>query len=278
MQHPFSVLRPEYESLLSTCQVTRTQVALDAARRLLVSRLRYETVGNKGRVPPVVLSALHNRESNANFSTYLGNGEPLNRVTRLVPKGRGPWLPPDAWEKGALDAIAYDHLNDTTAPWTMAYACWKGEAWNGFGPRNHGIHTGYLWAGTNHYVRGKYVADGKWDAGHADQQLGMVPVMLALARLCPDWALGSVMPIAPPTVPLVPDKSPHSTVAAHVLWLQSTLNKIGQEPPLAEDGSFGRRTRAAVREFQRKHGLEPDGLCGPLTDQVLVAVLTGLEK
>jgi lysozyme family protein len=26
-------------------------------------------------------------ESGADFATYLGNGEPLNRVTQLVPKG-----------------------------------------------------------------------------------------------------------------------------------------------------------------------------------------------
>jgi lysozyme family protein len=38
-------------------------------------------------VPWFVVAALHERESGADFATYLGNGEPLNRVTQLVPKG-----------------------------------------------------------------------------------------------------------------------------------------------------------------------------------------------
>lgn len=277
MRHPFEVLRPEYERLLATVQVERTVEALNAARRILVHKAKYMALVDLG-VPPVVIQGLHNRESNADFNTYLGNGQRLDRVTTIVPKGRGPWLPPDAWVKGARDAILYDKLNDNSAPWTMAYACWKGEAWNGFGPRNKGIHTGYLWAGTNHYKRGKYIVDGIWDAHHVDRQLGMIPVMMAIARLDPALAIDVPRQVeAPPLVPDLPEPTPIGVGAGsdRTKWIQSALNGLGHRPLLMVDGSYGRRTREAVREWQAKHGLKADGLAGPITIAVLE---TALEK
>jgi len=48
-------------------------------------------------------------------------------------------------------------------------------------------------------------------------------------------------------------------------WLQQSLNKLGTEPPLIADGSFGPLTAAAVKAFQQAHGLEADGKVGPQT-------------
>jgi len=48
-------------------------------------------------------------------------------------------------------------------------------------------------------------------------------------------------------------------------WLQQSLNKLGTEPPLITDGSFGPMTAAAVKAFQQTHGLEADGKANPLT-------------
>ena len=61
------------------------------------------------------------RESGADFSTYLGNGEPLTRRTRIVPKGRGPFK---TWEDGAVDALRFDSLDDVLAEdWTIEGVC-----------------------------------------------------------------------------------------------------------------------------------------------------------
>ena len=49
--------------------------------------------------------------------------------------------------------------------------------------------------------------------------------------------------------------------------LQERLNALGAH--LAADGIFGPKTLAAVREFQRSHGLKADGLVGPLTTAAL---------
>lgn len=278
MKHPFSVLRQEYVSLLETVKVTRSALANEVARRRLSHKSRYVSVGDQTRVPVVMLMALHGRESDGDFRTYLGNGQPLDRVTTIVPKGRGPWLEPSAWEKGAIDAINYDHLNDATAPWDMAYACWKGEAWNGFGPRNHGIHTGYLWAGTNHYTRGKYVADGVWDAEHVDTQLGVIPVMLALVSLDPSLALPMPTHAIATSPPLVPMPTPVGVGSLNGVdrtrWIQEFLNKRAQAD-IAVDGSYGRKTREAVRAWQIKNGVQPfDGLAGPVTIRAMEAAET----
>jgi putative chitinase len=52
----------------------------------------------------------------------------------------------------------------------------------------------------------------------------------------------------------------HSTA-----WIQQSLNKLGADPPLVPDGSFGPLTAAAVKKFQSTHGLVPDGKVSPQT-------------
>ena len=50
-----------------------------------------------------------------------------------------------------------------------------------------------------------------------------------------------------------------------VAFLQGRLNQDGASPPLTVDGHFRGGTRTAVFEFQRRHGLRPDGIVGPQT-------------
>ena len=49
--------------------------------------------------------------------------------------------------------------------------------------------------------------------------------------------------------------------------LQTTLNKYGYN--LAVDGSFGPKTLAAVKDYQKKNGLTVDGMVGPQTQSAL---------
>jgi hypothetical protein len=63
----------------------------------------------------------------------------------------------------------------------------------------------------------------------------------------------------------------HSTT-----WLQVSLNKLGTDPPLVPDGSYGPLTAAAVKDFQESHGLDADGKVGPETLAAIDATLLAL--
>lgn len=268
MNHPFQVLKSEYEALLASMSVTRPGPVNAAAETLLKSKQAYLDVQGVTGVPAVLLMGLMWRERNGGLQYYLGNGQPLSQRTTIVPKGRGPFSPPDAWKKGALDAIKLVHLDDNSSPWSWSYICWKGEAWNGFGPRNHGVHTGYLWAGSNHYTRGKYVSDGKWDPSFVDTQVGIIPVVETAVALDPSLAFdGAVIPRTTAATAPAPLSAPEGVDggARGVRWLQMALNKLGEDPPLLVDDNYGKGTREAVRVFQAKHHLTTDGLAGPKT-------------
>lgn len=48
-----------------------------------------------------------------------------------------------------------------------------------------------------------------------------------------------------------------------VVAMQGLLQRHGYD--IEADGKFGPKSKAALKDFQRKHGLEADGICGPLT-------------
>jgi peptidoglycan hydrolase-like protein with peptidoglycan-binding domain len=58
---------------------------------------------------------------------------------------------------------------------------------------------------------------------------------------------------------------------ARVRKLQEDLAKVGID--LAVDGIFGSDTDAAVRQFQSEHGLEIDGIAGPVTQATLAQII-----
>jgi lysozyme family protein len=263
MEHPFSVLQPEYLDLLVRMQDTRTTEINAVANRLLgfVRQGRYADVSEKLGIPQVFIATSFERESSSNFADSPAQGDPWNRVSTHVPRGRGPFA---SWTEAALDAYRLDRLDQVSAlNWTWARFCYEGELFNGFGYRAHGVHTPYNWAGTNVYSLGKYVADGVFDPNHADTQLGVVPVARTMALMdksldlpgWPDAAAGG-----PPAPPMPAPVGLHDAAA-----LQATLNKLGVDPPLVVDGSYGRRTRTAVEAFQTKAGITADGLAGPQT-------------
>lgn len=150
------------------------------ADRLMFHKPRYEAVSKalkeKGYdIPWEFIAVAHQRESNANFDTYLGNGQPLNKKTTIVPKGRGPF---SSWEEGAIDALLnappYAAKNKD---WTIGGTLTKLEEYNGLGYAAKDLPSPYLWAGTDQYTKGKYVRDGVYDPEHVDTQLGVAGLL-----------------------------------------------------------------------------------------------------
>lgn len=66
------------------------------------------------------------------------------------------------------------------------------------------------------------------------------------------------------------------SVGNDVAEAQSVLRRIGLDPGAA-DGEFGPKTQRAVQEFQKRFGLMPDGIIGPMTWRILGRYLLGYD-
>lgn len=155
------------------CKVTSKASQFKAvADRLTASaaQARYKAVETKTGVPWWFIAVVHEREASQNFNLSLAQGDPWNKKSIHVPANRGPFK---SWEDAAYDALVncppYASRNKD---WTPGGALAMLEKYNGLGYWRKGIPSPYIWAGTNQYTKGKYVADGKFDANAVDQQLG----------------------------------------------------------------------------------------------------------
>lgn len=151
------------------------------AGRLLANKERYVAIEKRTGVPWWLIAVLHMRESDANFGTYLGNGQSLKRRTTIVPKGRGPFA---SFEDGAVDALRIDRLTEVK-DWRIEKALYYCEIFNGAGYHNKGLPSPYVWGGTNQQKPGKYVRDGVFSRTTWDGQPGCAPILATMAKLDP---------------------------------------------------------------------------------------------
>lgn len=266
----FESLKAGYTNALVRMEITRKAEVERTAQKLLVyvDQGRYDEACLKSGVPVVVAAASFEREASSNFHLSPAQGDPLWEKSVHVPRGLGPYIDAHnpnlddwkrAWGHAAADAYHIDRLDQVgSINWSWERACFEEELFNGFGPRYHGKNSGYLWAGTNIYTGGKYIADGVWSASAIDSQLGVVPVMFAMVQLRPSLTL----PIAFPSTTVTPTPQAAPLGLRNVKALQVALNSLGANPPLSVDDNYGRMTRRAVADFQQKNGLEVDGIAG----------------
>lgn len=132
------------------------------------------TSGSNSRIPWYFIACVHYRECGFSFKRHLHNGDPLTGYTTHVPANR-PQVghpPPFTFEESAVDALKLLHF-DKIAGWTLPVMLRKLEAYNGFGYSGlHKIPSPYLWGYSNHYTKGLYVSDGKFDAEAIGKQMG----------------------------------------------------------------------------------------------------------
>jgi len=171
----------KYEALLKTLkpELSGTQQAslTEFEQVFQKNKGKYEAVAKRLGVPDNLVEmsakaiwAIHCREGSADFTTYLHNGEKLGKPTTLVPAG----ILFDKWEDAAVHAINGElHKVGGKVPQSLPDWLAFAEAYNGLGYEDKGVPSPYVLAGTNAYQKGKYVADGKYDPDHVDQQLGV---------------------------------------------------------------------------------------------------------
>lgn len=178
----FAAMAAGYRNMWKSMRITRQAACDTAAKKILAGKARYQQVESMTGVPWFVIGMWHMRESNNNFAGVLHNGEHIidtGRLTRLVPRGRGPFA---TWQEAAFDALRLKGLH-LIKEWPIERIGYETERFNGFGYIPRGINSPYVWAGSNHYTRGKYIADGVFSLGHVDTQLGCLPVLAALCKM-----------------------------------------------------------------------------------------------
>lgn len=224
-------------------------------------RARYDDVSAQTNVPAALIAALHWRESTGSFDHYLHQGDPIGKVSVNVPKG----ILFHDWETAAVDALqdkaaVRDRVGVTAETTDAAAIATYAEFYNGLGYHNKERPSPYVYAGTDEYSSGKYVADGDYDSKHVDGQLGVLAMVGAVGGLDRE--------LAPPTPEEAWRKVVDGTLTLReggegpaVEALQQKLLALGYI--VGVDGDFGAGTRAQVEAFQRAEGLTPvDGVVG----------------
>ena len=161
----------------------RVQEFTNEAQFAINHKATYQELEAKTGVPWAMLAVIHRRESNADFNTYLGNGQSLARRTTIVPIGRGPFTGPTAFFDGGIDAIKAEGWGCIT-DWRVEKQLYYSLLFNGIGTEpNH--PSSYIWGGTNIQVPGKWVRDHVFDPSVMDPQPGCAPLLWTIAKLDP---------------------------------------------------------------------------------------------
>lgn len=270
MAPTLTALKSEYQLLFDSCLIRpdRAQVVDSTASQIRANRARYESVGEALGVPWYVVGVIHTMESGGDFSTHLHNGDPLSARTTRVPAGLPlTGTPPFTWEESATDALTLQGL-PSWRDWSTPGVLFKLEAYNGWGYRdNHpDVKTPYLWSFSNHYTRGKYVADGKFSTTAVSQQCGAAVLLKRLTQL------GAVVVavVEPRTLQLTnpymkgPDVEEAQTLLA--------TNPFGNFLAAAPDGEYGPITADAAKSAKLSLGYPPGKVnrtFGPLLKEYL---------
>jgi lysozyme family protein len=219
-----------------------------AAERVFAGKTRYLDVQRRTGVPWWFVGLCHLRESDLRFDRQLGQGDPLDRVSTHVPKGMGPYK---TFEDSAVAALKLEGFVNA-GDWGVERTSYRFEGFNGYGYHGKGVPSPYLYGGSTIYTAGKYVADHQFDQNFRDPQLGVLVVLKKLMELDPTIHFdGTVATEAP---------EPDEQLAHGVLWIQQSLNALGADPKLVEDGKNGKNTKTMLARFQKESGLSDTGL------------------
>ena len=245
MPSPTPQLQSEYQRLFDTCLIKpeKNPEVDSILKKILVGQKSYEAIERKLNIPWYFIGIVHCMEGSCNFKVHLHNGDPLTARTVQVPTGRPKDSdPPFTWEVSAEDALIFKKFH-TETDWSIPAMLFRFEKYNGFGYRQPTVNipSPYLWSFSNHYNKGKFVADGKFSPTAVSKQCGSAVLLRRffekqIAKEIPDRAkvirqLGEQVNFAP------------NRFNAKAEELQKLLN--GNGAFLKVDGKAGRNTSDA---------------------------------
>lgn len=237
----------------ANAKLTRASEFTPVAKRLVAAKERYQAVASQTGVPWYFIAVTHEREGAQDWRTSLAQGDPWNKKSTHVPKGRGPFT---SWEEAAVDALVncapYAAKNKD---WSIGGLLTMLEQYNGLGYANRKIPSPYIWSGTDQYARGKYVADGKFNANTVDKQLGCAGLLLAMQKIDPSVTL---------------EGPPHNQEGTNIEVVQRRLDALGYHEVGTIDGKWGGKTAGAIAAFKNdRHLVDPaEGISPALTAEL----------
>jgi lysozyme family protein len=242
-------LQAEYQRLFDTCVIKPEKLPeiKPIVNKILSGKSRYEALANRVEIPWHFIGITHSLEAACDFNKHLHNGDPLTARTVQIPKNRPKTgNPPFTWEFSAEDALSdLADWND----WSVPGMLYKLEGYNGYGYHSKDINSPYLWSFSNHYTKGKFIADKIYSPTAVSKQCGAA---ILLRRLTETQAapvevvdrqtliqqLGETVTFAP------------TRVVEKARELQKLMNLAGAH--LLEDGKAGTNSSDAYQRFTGK--------------------------
>lgn len=176
------------------------KAAVKRAASMLGHKAQYQRIAeeimqrHQLHVPWWAIPLVHERECVRgvdNWDCNIAQGELYNIKSRIIPHS-GPFV---SFNAAAMDALVVQ------APqlakwnnWSLGGVATINEMYNGTGYAKRGLPSPYVWSGTNIYVKGKYVRDGKYDPNAIDTQIGVIVTLKALMQLDPTIVLEVELP------------------------------------------------------------------------------------
>ncbi|MCI1664637.1 MAG: LysM peptidoglycan-binding domain-containing protein [Bifidobacterium crudilactis] len=160
------------------------------------------------------------------------------------------------------DANVYVYMSSSV---TRAYN-WSSVAASGvkLWVANYGSNNGTYHGSPSVAYWDKWLIHQYTSVGRVSGYNGSLDTNLARSGAFGNGSTTSTVPVPTPVVATVP----HGTYSGYpVAQTQRLLNAKGYQ--LAVDDYYGPGTRAAVRDYQSRHGLEVDGYAGPITQASL---------
>lgn len=244
------LLATEYQVLFNTCVINPEKAGgvdhdIDI---MLANKDTYDAIADEVNVPWYFVSIIHCMEGSLNFHTHLHNGDPLTARTVHDPAGRPiTGNPPFSFHESAIDALKIEHLVpllDTSIPGLL----FAFESFNGFGSRAHGINSPYLWSFSNHYTKGKFIADHVFDPNAVSNQAGAAVLLRRIMERQITLGESDVVTQIRQLGEQVAYDPNHFSEPA--LQLQKLLNTVSLH--LKPDGFAGDRTSEAYRQVSGK--------------------------
>ncbi|RPE05567.1 hypothetical protein EGT74_24605 [Chitinophaga lutea] len=173
------------------CKVSNPDQVDAVIQKIEAGKPRYQFVAQITGVPWFFISVVHQLESGGKFTTHLHNGDPLTARTKKHPAGRPlNGEPPFTWEESAVDALTLmgyarkeakpGEKKTESLTWGITSILDRLERYNGLGYRKVGIPSPYLWSGSQHYEKGKFVADGEYNPNAVSKQIGAAVILVRM--------------------------------------------------------------------------------------------------